>query len=198
MRFPDRLRLPLAFDPDRLRADLARLEDSAPWIAHFITQNYDGDWSVIPLRGSAGETHPIRLIHSDPGAAAFADTAFLAPCAYFREVLAAFACELTSVRLMKLAPGSTIKEHTDPDLAAERGMARIHVPITTNPAVEFTVNGLPVALAPGEVWYLRLSDPHAVVNRGASDRVHLVLDAKVDAWLLDQMSQALAPERPSA
>jgi hypothetical protein len=196
MRFPDRLRLPLAFDHERLRADLARLE--VPWTAHFLPQNYDGDWSAIPLRGPAGETHPIRLIHSDPGATAFADTAFLTPCPYFREVLAAFHCELASVRLMKLAPGSAIKEHVDPDLAAERGMARIHVPVTTNPDVDFRLNGVPVVMAPGETWYLRLSDPHAVANRGTSDRIHLVLDARVDAWLLDQMARALAPEPPGA
>ena len=41
-RFPDRLRLPLAFDPDRLAADLARAA-IASWTAHFVKQNYQGD-----------------------------------------------------------------------------------------------------------------------------------------------------------
>jgi hypothetical protein len=38
-------------------------------------------------------------------------------------------------------------------------------------------------MAPGSVWYLRLSDPHQVANRGETDRVHLVLDATVNPWL---------------
>jgi hypothetical protein len=84
---------------------------------------------------------------------------------------------------MLLAAGSRIHEHNDHDLMAESGVARIHVPVTTNPGVTFVLNGTPVAMAPGEAWYLRLSDPHAVRNEGPSDRVHLVLDVVVDTWL---------------
>jgi hypothetical protein len=43
----------------------------------------------------------------------------------------------------------------------------------------------------GEAWYLRLSDPHAVANRGTSDRVHLVLDLVADDWLLGFFDDAL-------
>ena len=35
----------------------------------------------------------------------------------------------------------------------------------------------------GSSWYLRLSDPHSVANRGAADRVHLVIDAVVNDWV---------------
>jgi hypothetical protein len=48
-------------------------------------------------------------------------------------VIAAFACEVRSVRLMRLTPGSIIKEHTDLDLGVESGSVRIHMPVTTNP-----------------------------------------------------------------
>lgn len=198
MRFPDRVRLPLAFDPDRLRADLARVEAGTTWVSHFVRQNYDGDWSAIALRCMAGETHPIRMIYSDPVRIDYVATPFLEACPYFQSVLAAFECPLTSVRLMKLAPGSVIKEHTDLDLCAEDGKARIHVPIASNPAVEFKVNGVPVPMAPGEAWYLRLSDPHTVANRGDTDRVHLVIDARMNDWLAEQMSLALATEGASA
>lgn len=58
--FPDRLRLPLDFDPTRLAADMAAIS-AGSWIAHFVTQNYDGDWSVIPLRGPAGARHPVQM-----------------------------------------------------------------------------------------------------------------------------------------
>ena len=44
-----------------------------------------------------------------------------------------------------------------------------------------------VVLSEGECWYLRLSDPHSVENNGQSDRVHLVIDAKVNPWLAAQL-----------
>ncbi|MEN3747161.1 aspartyl/asparaginyl beta-hydroxylase domain-containing protein [Sphingomonas sp. HF-S3] len=181
-RFPDRVRLPLHFDAARLAADLAAF-DADEWIEHFVRQNYDGDWSVLPLRSAASATHPVMMIYSSPTETEFVDTPFLARTPYFAEVLSQFECPLTSVRLMRLTPGSVILEHHDPDLAAEHGTVRIHVPVMTNPGVEFLVNRTPVTMLPGEAWYLRLLDPHSVANRGETDRVHLVIDAKMNDWL---------------
>jgi hypothetical protein len=180
--FPDRLRLPLAFDPGALMRDLTRLNGVA-WTRHFVEQNYSGDWSAIPLRSPAGETHPVRMIYPDPTARTFEDGPLLTETPYFREVLGCFAAPLRCVRLMRLTPGSVIKTHDDFDLDFESGSVRIHIPITTNPDVEFLLNGAPLAMAPGEAWYLRLSDPHSAANRGASDRVHLVIDADANDWL---------------
>lgn len=187
--FPDRLCLPLAFDPLRLQADLQALS-AHDWIEHFVKQNYDGDWAVLPLRGPAGARHPVMMIYPDPGARAFQDTSLLRLTPYFRSVLAAFDCPLQCVRLMRLTPGSIIKPHRDHDLSFEARTVRIHIPITTNPAVEFSLNDTRVDMEPGSVWYLRLSDPHSVANRGATDRVHLVIDAEANAWLADMLGRA--------
>jgi Aspartyl/Asparaginyl beta-hydroxylase len=179
---PDRLRLPLTFDPVLLARDLRGLA-AVGWIDHFVKQNYEGDWSVIPLRGKAGATHPVMMIYSDPTATEFEDTPMLRDCRYFREVLGAFECPLRAVRLMRLSPGSVIKEHTDLELSAEEGTARIHIPVTTNDDVEFYLNGSRVVLEAGSTWYLRLSDRHSVYNKGATPRVHMVIDAVVNGWL---------------
>ncbi len=192
-RFPDRLRLPISFDPERLAGDLARLS-AAEWTAHFVQQNYDGDWSVIALRGPAGARHPVQMIYPDPACVDFADTPMLAACPAFREVLGTFACPLQAVRLMRLAPGSLIKEHRDHDLSYEDGLVRIHIPVTTNEEVDFRLNGVRCPMPAGSAWYLRLSDPHSVANRGASDRVHLVVDAVVNAWVAALFAQAAAGE----
>lgn len=190
-RFPDRLKLPFAFDPDLLAADLRRLS-ATPWIDHFVTQNYQGDWSVIPLRGPAGARHPVQMIYSDPTATLFEDTPMLACCPYFRRVLDTFACPLQTVRLMRLSPGSVIKEHTDHDLCFEQGSVRIHLAIATNDGVAFEVNRHRVILQAGSCWYLRLSDPHSVVNRGDADRIHMVIDASVNEWLAAVFATAAA------
>ncbi len=186
---PDRLQLGLSFDVASLERDLKTLE-SHDWIDHFVKQNYEGTWDVLPLRGTAGATHPVMMIYSDPGCTEFADTPFLKEVPYLQSVLAAFQCPLQSVRLMRLTPGSDIKEHCDHDLSAELGQVRMHIPITTNPDVEFLLNGTEVPLKPGSCWYLRLADPHAVRNRGATDRVHLVIDATVNDWLERELHQA--------
>lgn len=183
----DRVRLPIAFDPESLMSDLC-IAQEAGWFKHFIKQNYEGDWSVLPLRGPAGALHPVMKIYSDPAAKAFEDYAVLEQTHYFRQVLARFDCPLQCVRLMRLKPGSRIKPHRDFDLDFESGFARIHIPITTNPGVEFLLNGTHVAMAPGSAWYLRLSDSHSVINAGTTDRVHLVIDAIANAWLADRIA----------
>jgi hypothetical protein len=84
---------------------------------------------------------------------------------------------------MKLSAGSVIKKHTDLDLSAEYGEARLHIPIITNDDVHFYVNDNEVIMAEGECWYLRLSDPHNVDNTSDVDRIHLVLDVVINEWL---------------
>jgi hypothetical protein len=192
-RFPDRLRLPLDFDPSLLAADLANFS-RAQWIEHFVKQNYDGDWSVIPLRGPAGARHPVQMIYSDPSCTEFADTPLLAASPYFRAVLGAFACPLHAVRLMRLMPGSRIKEHCDHDLSFEDGMVRIHIPVVTNDGVDFRLNGVRCIMRAGSSWYLRLSDRHSVANFGAGDRVHLVIDAAVNDWVAALFERAAGPQ----
>ena len=197
LTYPDRIRLPMRFDPDRLHADLAALRGES-WTEHFVRQNYEGEWSALPLRSTAGATHPIMKIYSDPIATAFEDDALLARTPGFRELLDSLECPLRAVRLMRLAPGSVIKTHSDHDLAAEEGKARLHAPIVTGPGVEFLLNGRPVTMAPGELWYLRLADPHSVRNRGRADRVHLVIDVEANDWLYRQLAlgAGLTPTAP--
>jgi hypothetical protein len=180
-----------------MRRDLDHLA-SSDWVDHFVPQNYEGTWSVLPLRAPATANHPIQTIYSDPSCDAFVDTPLLARCGYLQQVLAAFQCPLHAVRLMKLTPGSIIKPHDDHDLAAEQGRVRLHIPVTTNADVDFRLNGTSIVMREGECWYLRLSDPHSVANRGQTDRVHLVIDALVTPWLEEQLNSAAAEDDPLA
>jgi hypothetical protein len=175
-------RLPLDFDAEALRVDVMAF-GADEWIDHFVPQNYRGSWQVIPLRGLAGETHPVRMIYSDPTRMDFEDTPLLERAPALGEALRRFPCPVGSARLMKLGPGSRILEHRDLDLAPESGHARLHVPIQTNDDVVFLLAGERVRMQAGECWYLRLSEPHEVRNDGDEDRVHLVLDAEIDDWL---------------
>ena len=137
----------------------------------------------------------MMMIYSDPSCTEFVDTHFLENTDYLVDVLQAFQCTLLAVRLMKLSAGSLIKEHTDHDLDVESGVVRLHVPIQTNDKVDFQLNGSRVVLPAGECWYLRLSDPHSVANRSDEDRVHLVIDAEVNEWLVGQLGGSDEGER---
>jgi aspartyl/asparaginyl beta-hydroxylase len=183
----DRIKLRFRFDAAAMRRDLERLAAS-DWVDHFVPQHYSGAWTVLPLRAPAGAIHPIKMIYSDPGCDAYVDTPLLAKCPAIQRSLAAFECPLQAVRLMKLRPGSAIKPHADFDLGLEQGRARLHIALATNPDVEFVLNGTRVVLGEGECWYLKLSDTHAVANRGAADRIHLVIDALVNPWLESQLA----------
>lgn len=178
----DRVRLTLDFDPGPLGEDAARFGEGE-WVRHVVRDNYEGAWTMIPLRAPAGETHPIRMCSTAPGAAGFVDTHFLDRAPALRAALGRLRCPLRSARLMRLAAGSLIREHRDPFLDPESGWARLHVPIATNEHVDFRLNGRTVAMTPGSCWYLRLSDPHRASNQGDGDRVHLVVDAVVNPWL---------------
>lgn len=185
--YPDRVRLPLTFDAAQLLVDLESLA-ADEWTPHFVPNNYAGEWGAMPLRAPAGAEHPILMITSPPDARTFVDAPPLLRVPYLREVLGHFRCRLRTVRLMRLGPRSRILEHRDPGLCAEQGQVRLHVPIVTNPQVCFEVNRSPVTMAPGEVWYLRLSDPHRVDNAGGTPRIHLVIDADMNPWLAAQLA----------
>lgn len=180
--YEDRIKLPFQFNQARMLDDLKRLE-CVDWVEHFVKDNFDGEWSILPLRGPKGETHPIRMSYSDPSQTDFVDTPFLQQTQYFPTVLNTFQCPVKSARLMKLSPGSVIKKHTDLDLSAESGEARLHIPVLTNAKVSFYLNDKHVFMGEGECWYLRLTDPHFVNNFGNDDRIHLVIDVVVNAWL---------------
>ncbi|HVS40434.1 MAG TPA: aspartyl/asparaginyl beta-hydroxylase domain-containing protein [Gemmataceae bacterium] len=181
---PPFAKLPLAFDPARLAADLGRVAPEE-WQPHYNRDDHEGEWAGVALRSAGGATG--ALYAAPPSDAPFADTPLLGRCPYFREVLSHFQCPLRSVRLLRLRPGARIREHRDPALSPDDGEVRLHVPVTTNLAVEFVVNGEKLRLAPGEVWYVNFSLPHRVANRGATDRVHLVIDCVVNDWLRQRL-----------
>jgi hypothetical protein len=192
---PDRIRLPFVFDPVSLASDLRQFAEG-DWTRHYVRDNYQGDWTVLPLRAPAGETHPVRMIFSSPTNPDYVDAPLLARAPSFQRALARFECPLRAVRLMRLGPGSLIREHNDHDLdAALMGLVRLHVPVTSEAGVEFRLNGTPVAMNPGDVWYLRLADPHSVVNDGDVERVHLVIDAVMNGWLLQMLRAGVSAAR---
>jgi len=194
---PPFARLPLDFEAARLLREVQAMREER-WVAHFNDGCHDGGWRGVALRAPDGDAANLYPRRED--AATIRETDVLAGCPDIAAALARIACPLRSVRLLRLAAGGVIREHRDDDLRFEDGEARLHIPLATNPGVEFYVDDRRVVMEPGECWYLDLSRPHRVQNHGETERIHLVIDCRVNAWLLAMIAAAVpvareAPER---
>jgi len=190
MSVPNALRLRHVFDAAALARDVERLTPD-DWVPHFNQQLYEGDWSGVSLRSVGGRRDSI---YPDPAPSdPWADTEVLARCPALQDALSFFACDLFSVRLLRLGPGARVAEHRDYRLGYEDGELRIHVPITTGPGAHFYLDGDPVSMAAGECWYVNVNRDHRVSNDDPIARIHLIVDARLDDWLENEVRLALSP-----
>ncbi|MGB8398425.1 aspartyl/asparaginyl beta-hydroxylase domain-containing protein [Bradyrhizobium sp.] len=177
------LRLPLKFDAARLLADLERMPE-AWWHAH-LGPYHDGNWEAIALWAPNGR----RTEQSSKGGA-FAATEALRLCDYVPEVINAFPGRKNRIRFLKLRAGGHIFAHSDPLHQIDTGIVRIHVPVRTNPSVDFTVHGRRIVMQAGQAWYVDVRFRHSVDNPGGEDRVHLVIDVVPNPELTELFARA--------
>lgn len=180
----DYKKLPLTFDPEKLRADLLKVADDE-WIRHFNQGYYEGNWSVASLRSVGG--HAKQIFPNHNAEEPYADTEILARCDYVREVLNAIECPKTAVRFMLLGAGSKIREHRDYFMGVEDNCIRLHIPVVTNEHVDFYLNDEKITMNEGELWNLDFYQKHRVENNGTTDRIHLVIDCETSDWLLEMI-----------
>ncbi|MEM7102821.1 MAG: aspartyl/asparaginyl beta-hydroxylase domain-containing protein [Bacteroidota bacterium] len=171
----DRVKLPFTFDVEQMQQEYKKLT-----LRNFIY--YD----VLQLRGPAHIIDPSLPI--PPPADDYADGSWtdwlnsptLNSSPYFTGIVDKFRelTDVTLVRLLRLEPGAVVKEHTDPTLGLqiEKSVIRLTIPIINEPGVEFILNGDLVPMVPGECWYLRLTDPHRVLNNSNKERVNMSID----------------------
>jgi len=173
-------KLPFAFDAQSLKADLGRIAP-AEWTAHFNKGYYEGMWKGLALRSTTGRANQLSTLAQEMKEAV--ETPVLGRCPYFRQVIDAFECHIHAARLLSLSPGSKILEHRDDFMGYEDGLIRIHIPVTTDERVEFFVDGRRLSMKEGEVWYIDFGLPHRVHNVSDKERVHLVIDCRVNDWI---------------
>ncbi len=172
------LQLPFEFDIKKLVSDL-ELVHSDEWVPHPNTQAYEGSWTVSSLSSTTGDMKQIVAAENQE----YFDTPLFHKTDYIKEVINTFKTKIEAVRFMRLGAGSVIKEHCDHGSCFEEGYARLHIPITTNDNVTFILNGEPHTMKAGCCYYIDAHNPHSVVNEGTCDRVHLLIDCHVNAWL---------------
>jgi quercetin dioxygenase-like cupin family protein len=184
---PSALKLPFQFDKEKLESDLVTLLASN-WKPHFNDKVYEGKWNSIALYAVDGDQSNIFATGNEE----IKETSLLKDIQYIKEIIDQFKCPLLSVRLLKLEKGANIKPHRDYNVGYEDGNFRLHIPIATNPDVNFILDGQRIEMKIGECWYTNVNYVHSVSNEGKSDRVHLVIDCARNEWT-DNIFFSLAP-----
>jgi DNA modification methylase len=173
-------------------------EDPGEWADHYSSYNKRSTWSALALRSYGGSVDFIQkpdemsrkwkaenpeklewLIH---------DTPLMAQLPEVDSILDQIpTSRFDRIRLMRLVPGGELGRHADITSGQEGTrdgeLMRLHVPIATNEAVEFSSidaggRSTRAHMAVGEIWNLDTRKPHAARNGGSSDRIHLVIDCE--------------------
>lgn len=175
----DAFRLPLVFDPVRLAQDVSRLEGLSrlPQPGPY----HKGEWTGIALYSTGGVQSAAPAF---PSLFPYQFTADAAHAPYLCEILSSFPFPLHVVRVLRLQAGGLIRAHFDFDTTFQFGLVRLHIPLQTNPDVEFLIAGRRYDMRVGELWYGDFSQLHEVANRGNAARLHAVVDAELNDELL--------------
>jgi hypothetical protein len=157
-------RLPVRFDALRLAAEVEALPVGA-WSRH--PKEHEGNTAARLITAGGGD--------NDAVSGEMKPTAALAACPYVQQVLASFDTVWSRSRLMRIAGGSQVPQHSDINYHWFHRV-RVHVPVITRPEVRFHCGGESVHMAAGEAWIFDNWREHRVENPTPDARVHLVAD----------------------
>jgi quercetin dioxygenase-like cupin family protein len=117
---------------------------------------------------------PDRNVHKGPGWERLADVAV----PIMQEIITKhypMGGEVIRAIAARLRAGENIKAHNDIHESFHCAH-RIHVPITTNPRVWFTIDGRPYQFKVGQAYEINNQKQHSVINKGAEDRITFIFD----------------------
>jgi hypothetical protein len=106
----------------------------------------------------------------------------LAKYPHVRKLIDYFQCPVMEAVFYSILPGGNLHPHRDVSGTLELGRLRFHIPLVTNPKVEFKVSKKVVPMKAGELWALNTSYLHSVANLGDCDRIHIVLEVEANDW----------------
>jgi Aspartyl/Asparaginyl beta-hydroxylase len=179
------IQLPLLFDADVLAQEIDALGE-AVWKPH--PQGFAGN-SMLPL----------LAVDGDPDNEAFSGrmrpTPHLQRCRYLQQLLASLGATVGRTRLMRLAGQAEVTRHADQGYYwTER--VRVHVPIVTQPTVQFECDGQTINMAAGECWIFDTWRQHRVLNDAVQSRIHLVCDTVGGGAFWDMVAHGRAHDAP--
>lgn len=185
------VRLPVTLDVDAIAAEITTLPDEL-WQPH--PEGMAGN-SALPLVTVAGRT-------TDQGVdGPMRPTPILQELPAITSVLlglTALGCPIGRTRLMRIDVESEVTSHVDINRYWWDHL-RVHIPVTTDPAVRFWVGDASVHMGRGECWVFDTWGRHRVENPVNAPRIHLVIDTVGGAglWsLIDRQTGAITADSP--
>lgn len=190
---------PCFLSPEEHHAIIGELAAHEIWKQHYSSYNKRSSWTAFALRGYDASD---PLFIQKPAemskkwqkenvrrmCAGVEDTVAFDLFPATRKVVDSIPAYKDRVRFMRLEPGQgELARHADiTDREAgvkDAAICRLHIPICTNAKVIFqawTKRGehLKTNFAAGALCYLDQRKPHSVVNGGADERIHLVIDTR--------------------
>ena len=163
--------LPVTYPVAELNAELEELMANFVPKEHF-GQYHKGGWSGIALHALDGDPTKDQDILSKK----MEKTPALKYTPTMERIIDSLPADKRRVRILRLAPGRHIFWHSDFWHSVDKDLIRLHVPIVTNPLVDFQISHKDCSWQPGELWYGDFTFPHRLQNAGNTDRVHLVID----------------------
>ena len=158
-------RLHLEVDAEVILAEVDRL-DLSWWKPH--PEGHVGN-DALPIVSANGSTEDDSVDGDmDP-------TPVLRRLPSLMPLLAALDAPIGRTRLMRIAPGGEATGHVDLN-RYWWDRYRVHVPLRTDPSVEFRCGEARVHMPAGSAWVFDTWRAHNVVNNSNSERIHLVID----------------------
>lgn len=157
-------RLPVRFDVARLQQEVCALP-AQDWVGH--PNEIAGNSALRLISVGGGPNDDVDGVMQP--------TASLRRSPYLRQVLQSFGVAWSRSRLMKLAPYADVPDHADINYHWFYRV-RMHIPVFTQPGVEFRCGDETVHMAAGEAWIFDNWRRHSVINPTARERIHLVAD----------------------
>lgn len=187
----------------------------ATFANHYSIYNKDDKWSGMSIRGYKRDdpgfiekptemSKAWKLEHPDLLNLHVKDTnirycfGFLMHCLHTR-----LSTELERVRILRLEPHGEILRHCDiqdKDAGLADGkIARFHVPLKTNNTTfrSWNTDGIcdTLQMPLDSLCYLDHRKPHAVINDGDADRLHLIVDVYSNETIRDLVRSSYAKRR---
>jgi hypothetical protein len=173
------------------------LSEGVEYQNHYSKYNKSKSWGAISLRGYSQDPTFIEnpkcmndKWHKEHEGENFElqDTEMRALFPEVEKILEHIPGVYHRIRFMRLKPGGgELQRHTDqvePDAGVrDERLIRLHVPIKTNPRVEFSAwncdgEKRSTNMVQGSTWYLDIRKPHTAINHGDDERIHLVIDVE--------------------
>ncbi len=150
--------------------DLAWHEDVSRQESFYV---HNQTWSIILV--SVDDTKwPDHRVSKGPGWERLADVAIPVMEEIINKHYPADG-EIIRAMAARLKAGEKIKAHNDVHESFHCAH-RIHVPISTNSKVWFTIDGRPYQLKVGQAYEVNNQKQHSVVNKGGEDRITFIFD----------------------